>query len=51
MFFLNHVKQKTINAFGFNESKHSATSKICCLNSVKHCKSNTKYFLNYVKQC
>ena len=29
MCLLSHVKHKSINEFGFNESKHSALKAIC----------------------
>ena len=50
MYFLNHVKHKTINVFRFNESKHSAIRLTCFLNQTNKCKRNAWFVLNYVKQ-
>ena len=46
---LNNVTDTT-NVFCFIESKHSALNAMCYLYQVKHCKTSTMLFLNYVKQ-
>ena len=50
MYFLNQTKHKTINAFCFNKSKHSAISPMFFLNLSKKCKTSAWFVLNYVKK-
>ena len=45
MYLLNHVKHITINAFCFNDSKHSALSGMRYLSPVKHCKTKAMLFM------
>ena len=45
MYLLYHVKHKTINAFCFNDSKHSALSAIRYLSPIKHCKTKAMLFM------
>ena len=45
MYLLNHVKHKKMNAFCFNESKHSVLSAMCYLSQVKHCKTSAMLFM------
>ena len=49
MYVLNHLIHKTINAFCFNQSKHSALSAMCYFNQIKHCKTITMLHMNYIK--
>ena len=49
MYFKNHVKQKTINIFCFNKSKHNAINKTCFLNQIKKYKTSAWFVLNHVQ--
>ena len=41
-----YTQNKTIKAFSFNQSKHSALSAMCYLNQVKHCKTSAMFYLH-----